>query len=112
MNVRRWLVAVLVGTTVLMVRASVADEYKSAEEALQKGKTSLDRGDFDKALSDFTQAIQLDPKLAKAYRYRAFVWRKKGDYAKAVADYTKASSAQSKRRRGVLSSGQHLHGPA
>jgi tetratricopeptide (TPR) repeat protein len=64
MNARRWLAAVLVGTMVLMVRASIADDSKSADEALQKGNSSLDRGDFDKALSDFTKAIQLDPKLA------------------------------------------------
>ena len=39
MNIRKWLVAVLVGTSLLMVRSSMAKEYKSAAEALKRGNS-------------------------------------------------------------------------
>ena len=63
MNARRWLVVMLV-VGMLTVRSSMATDSKSATEAVEKGKTSLDTGNFDKAISDLTEAIQLDPKLA------------------------------------------------
>ncbi len=90
MNTRRWLVAVLIGMSLLTVRSSTGEESQKATEALKRGDSLREKSDFDGAIAAYTEAIQLDPKLAKAYRYRAFAWRKKGEYAKALADYTHA----------------------
>ena len=48
------------------------------------------KGDFDKAIADFTDAIRLDPKYAAAYYGRACVYSKKGEKAKAEQDFQQA----------------------
>ena len=48
------------------------------------------KGDFDKAIADYTEAIRLDPKYAEAYYNRGCSYGKKGDHDKAITDYTAA----------------------
>ena len=43
-----------------------------ARDYLDRGKTSLNEGEYGKAIEDFTQAVQLNRKSAKAYNLRAF----------------------------------------
>ena len=45
---------------------------------------------IDKAIADYTEAIRLNPKDAKAYYNRGLVYVKKGDHDKAIADFTEA----------------------
>ena len=71
MNTRRWLVAVLVGMAVVTVRSSIADDSKSAAEALKKGKSCFDKQDYDAAIVAFTEAIRFAPRDAPAYYGRA-----------------------------------------
>jgi tetratricopeptide (TPR) repeat protein len=42
---------------------------------------------FD-AIADYNQAIQLNPKYAKAFNNRGFAYNNKGEYDRAIADYT------------------------
>ena len=56
----------------------------------QQGSSAYDNGDYDKALADFNQAIQLDPTYVFAYNNCGNVYLHKGDYDKAIADYDKA----------------------
>ena len=63
MNTRRWLVAVLVGMSLLTERSSMAADSKSAVEACQKGKSYFDKQDYDAAIVAFTEAIRLDRKM-------------------------------------------------
>ena len=46
---------------------SVAAEPKSAKEAMQKGKTCFEKGDYEGAVTAYAEAIKLDPKNAEAY---------------------------------------------
>jgi protein O-mannosyl-transferase len=48
------------------------------------------KGQFDKAIADFTRAIALDQSDSQAYFLRAMAYDKKGDIDKAIADRTKA----------------------
>ena len=48
------------------------------------------KGEHDKAIADYTEAIRLDPKDAEAYCNRGLAYGNKGDYDKAIADYTEA----------------------
>ena len=61
MNARRWLFVVLVVGT-LIPGLSMADEPKSAAEALKKGEQLLSAGDSDGAIAAYTEAIRLNPK--------------------------------------------------
>lgn len=54
----------------------------------QAGYANKDQ--FNKALSDITLAIKIDPKNAAAYRYRGDVYSDKYQYENAISDYSKA----------------------
>jgi tetratricopeptide (TPR) repeat protein len=49
-----------------------------------------DKGDLDRAIADYNEAIRLDPKQANAYVNRGVVWREKGDLDGAIAEYNEA----------------------
>lgn len=48
------------------------------------------KGEYDKALVDFNQSIELLPDLADSYNNRGIVYRFKGDYDRALFDYSRA----------------------
>jgi len=54
------------------------------------GDARFDNGDYNGAISDYTKAIELNPKFANAFYNRGCVKRKIGDYNGAISDYTKA----------------------
>jgi tetratricopeptide (TPR) repeat protein len=45
---------------------------------------------LDRAISDYTQVIRLNPKLAKAYYDRGLAYQAKAEKAKAAADFAEA----------------------
>jgi tetratricopeptide (TPR) repeat protein len=47
------------------------------------------KGDYNRAIADYDQAIQLRPDLAEAYYYRGKAYAKKGEKEKAIADFHK-----------------------
>lgn len=48
------------------------------------------KGEYDLALKDYDQAIQLDPNSASHYNNRGIIYRLKHDYDRAIADYDEA----------------------
>ena len=48
------------------------------------------KGDLDRALSDFSDAIRLNPQDALAYNDRGMLWRERGDSDRAIEDFTAA----------------------
>ena len=90
MNRLSWRVG-LVGLLMLVAPiSSLAAEFKSAAEALDKGKALVRKGDLDTAISAFAEAIQVDPKDAETYYWRGWAFGKKNDFGKAIADLTEA----------------------
>ena len=78
-----------------------------AKQAFDSGVSAFQKGDYDRAIADYTEAIRLDPKHAKAYNNRALAYDAKGDFDKAIADLTEAikadpNYAQAHRNRGVV----------
>ena len=49
----------------------------SVKDYLKQGEASISKGDFDPAITSFTNALELDPTQAVAYRGRAFSYIKK-----------------------------------
>jgi len=54
------------------------------------GRKWSNRGDLDRALHDFTEAIRLDPKYPDSYHERGQVMFKMGETERAIADYSAA----------------------
>jgi tetratricopeptide (TPR) repeat protein len=48
------------------------------------------KGQYDRALQDYEQAIRLNPSNANAYNNRGIIYRIKGEYGRAIADYDEA----------------------
>jgi tetratricopeptide (TPR) repeat protein len=57
---------------------------------LNRGVTSHDKGQLDQAISDFTKALEINPRLAEAYYNRGIVYSEKGQLDQAISDFTKA----------------------
>ena len=49
---------------------------------------------IDRAIADFTKAIQLNSNYTDAYYYRGMAYSDKGDFGHAVADFTKVIEAR------------------
>jgi tetratricopeptide (TPR) repeat protein len=65
-------------------------DYIRTAEALKRGIQLREKGDFDGAIREYTEAIRLNPKYAEAYCMRGIAYKNKGDLDKAIADQTEA----------------------
>jgi tetratricopeptide (TPR) repeat protein len=82
------LAAVVAAALVFIGCATTGD----AASFLKSGDSYLNRGDYDKAIADYTRAIEIDPRDAVAYENRGIAYTSKGDIDRAVADFTQAIS--------------------
>ena len=55
-----------------------------------RGNACLYRGDFDQAVADYTESINLEDDHAEVYNNRGNAYRHKGAHEKAITDYNKA----------------------
>ena len=61
-----------------------------AEFYLKRGEGFSGVHQYNRAIDDYSTAIQLKPDYAEAYNDRAFAYYLKGDFERAIADYTRA----------------------
>ena len=71
-----------------------------------RGSAYYDKGEYDIAISDFNDALQMGPPSGIIFHNRGNAWRSKGEYAKAIADYDQSiklgpPSAFSWQNRGI-----------
>jgi len=81
------ILVIAVGTSLWFVASPVVD---TAIAANNQGLVYNNNGEYDKAMSAFTKAIELDPNFALSYSNRGWVHIKLGQYEQAIADCTKA----------------------
>ena len=55
-----------------------------------RGSAHYEKAEFDRAIADFTKAIELNPKLALAYSNLGWTYEAIGDEREAIAHYRKA----------------------
>jgi tetratricopeptide (TPR) repeat protein len=73
--------------------------HASSEALVKRGKASQEKGDREKAIADYTKAIEHNPRNTTAYVHRGYLYKGKGVFAKAVADFTWAIELPGDRER-------------
>ena len=63
---------------------------KTAEVFVRRGVSHQVRGDYDRAVKDYTSAIRLDPRYPKAYLQRGTCFAARKDYSTSLADLDEA----------------------
>ena len=61
-----------------------------AVDAYNRGNAYHDKGEFDKAIENYTEAIRLTPESVETYYNRGIAYGKKGEMDKAIEDFTEA----------------------
>jgi Flp pilus assembly protein TadD len=56
----------------------------------RKGIEKLELGNYNGAIIDFSEAIEIDPNDAVTYDYRGVAKAKRGDFSGAIVDYNKS----------------------
>ncbi len=62
---------------------------KKIQILIEKGDKSAAAGGYDRAIGDFTKALQLDSRNTSAYNSRGFTCAEKGEYDKAIEDFSR-----------------------
>ena len=55
-----------------------------------RGNAWSAKGDLDRAITDYSEAIRVDPKYARAYYNLGYAWQAEGDLDRAIANYSEA----------------------
>ncbi len=70
--------------------AELGTLVERADELYEKGIAKYDLGQYEEAMDDFNQAIQLNPNEAEYYNYRAYARFGLKQHEKAVEDFNQA----------------------
>ena len=82
---------VTIGITELQSQTDApANSPSSADAYLMRGEILSGNQQYDRAIADYTAAIELKPDYAEAYNNRGFAYYLKGEFERAISDYTRA----------------------
>jgi len=82
----------LIGMVLLLAAGSdtMQTELNDAVAYNNRGNAYSDKGQYDQAISDYTKALEINPRYARPYYNRGSAYARKGQYDQAISDYTKA----------------------
>ena len=76
--------------TLALLLTGCESESQQADALYDRGRDSHEKGNYDKAIAEYTAAIQLDPEHALALIDRGTAWVAQGEFDKAIADCDEA----------------------
>ena len=65
-------------------------ELRDAEAYYNRGNVYDEKSQLDQAISDFTKALEINPRYAEAYNNRGLAYDEKGQLDQAFSDFNKA----------------------
>jgi len=77
----------------VIANSSIAEETNAPsrlDKLIFEGATNFTKGDYDKAIADFSTVIQFDPTNAMAFFDRGSAYRAKGEFEKSIEDFSKS----------------------
>ena len=77
-------------TAALSVAKPNNDALDPATIYFYRGNAYGKKKEYDRAIADYNQALQLNPKYAKAFNNRALAYSYKNEYDRAIADFNQA----------------------
>ena len=81
-----WMGIVALGAAALYVNQNCNMDL----DAMNRGNVARERGDFDSAISEYSEAIRVNSKNVLAYHNRGVAYAQKGDPDQAIANYNEA----------------------
>jgi tetratricopeptide (TPR) repeat protein len=88
---RKYILYTLVLTLIFTIGCDTTAVEKTKEDYIHRGVAYYGKGQFDKAISDYNKAIEINPRDAIPYYNRGLAYGKgKGQFDKAISDYNKA----------------------
>jgi tetratricopeptide (TPR) repeat protein len=69
---------------------TVTQGKMDAHDYFERGNESAEKEEYDAAITDFTEAIRLEPDVAAIYNRRGIAYHAKKEYDQAIADFTEA----------------------
>lgn len=76
-----------IGACTALIQSGQNNLEDLAAAYIDRGNGYQDSGEYDRAIQDYDQAIQLEPDSALAYYDRANAYDSKGEYDRAIANY-------------------------
>ena len=86
-------VILLIALLFLLSCASTDQKQTELRDDLDYNKLGIayaKKGQYDRAISNFSKALEMNPRDIRAYRNRGHAYAEKGQYDQAISDYTKA----------------------
>lgn len=75
---------------------TISKSPKKARPYNERGFVYLLKGDYTRAIMDFTKTLQINPNYVSAYNNRGIAYTKKRDCSKAILDFTQAITIEAK----------------
>ena len=73
-----------------LIESGTLDDKKRVIAYDNRGVAHFRQADYDRAIADYTKAIEIDPKYARARMRRGAAYGMKGDHDQAIMDSTEA----------------------
>jgi tetratricopeptide (TPR) repeat protein len=77
----------------------------TAADHLKRGLGFGQQGDYDKALAEFSRAVELNPSYARAHYWRGVVLERIGDHARALMEFHQAIALDAERADAYIGRG-------